>query len=334
MAAKGPVETVQVSQSYSLEDDNAMAIHLAQQFEAEDKRLLADLAIAEAISASDDFAFERDVRLAREMHAEEAKREAQSIIGRHEAKRLELLQQMQDDEALARSFEQQQFVCSVCLDDCPIDSIFELPDTCDHDEEVCRDCARRWVVTKMEESRFPIPCPVGSCANSVHPDRCQLILDEAEMIKFLNLSLEHWADQSGEAYHCPTPDCKGLVCMDGERTYALCPSCDNEWCVACKTAWHQGSSCEEYQEWRKSNDPEGKHVEELMKVNNWRSCPNCAAVVEKSEGCNHMTCRCTHHFCYLCGEILAFHHQTNYYAHFQTGRCSLFDVNNPLYRAD
>lgn len=33
----------------------------------------------------------------------------------------------------------------------------------------------------------------------------------------------------------------------------------------------------------------------------YRQCSNCKFVVERTEGCNHMTCRCKHQFCYICG---------------------------------
>ncbi|KAF9480440.1 hypothetical protein BDN70DRAFT_612528 [Pholiota conissans] len=43
-------------------------------------------------------------------------------------------------------------------------------------------------------------------------------------------------------------------------------------------------------------------------------CPGCRSHVQKSEGCNHMSCtRCTHHFCYRCGVQLS---AQNPYAHF------------------
>ena len=33
-------------------------------------------------------------------------------------------------------------------------------------------------------------------------------------------------------------------------------------------------------------------------------CPSCQTPVVKEEGCNHMTCRCQHEFCYVCGESI------------------------------
>lgn len=32
-----------------------------------------------------------------------------------------------------------------------------------------------------------------------------------------------------------------------------------------------------------------------------RVCPACQFVVEKSQYCNHLACRCGKHFCYYCG---------------------------------
>merc|ERR1712094_129617 len=34
---------------------------------------------------------------------------------------------------------------------------------------------------------------------------------------------------------------------------------------------------------------------------NCQVCPHCFNIVEKSAGCNHMTCTCQKSFCYRCG---------------------------------
>jgi hypothetical protein len=40
----------------------------------------------------------------------------------------------------------------------------------------------------------------------------------------------------------------------------------------------------------------------LAKKKNWKKCPACCIVVERTEGCNHMGCVCGVSFCYACGQ--------------------------------
>mmetsp|Transcript_40334 Transcript_40334/g.61543 ORF Transcript_40334/g.61543 Transcript_40334/m.61543 type:complete len:86 (-) Transcript_40334:405-662(-) len=42
-----------------------------------------------------------------------------------------------------------------------------------------------------------------------------------------------------------------------------------------------------------------------LNKNNCKQCPQCQFWVQRSEGCNHMTCRCKFEFCYKCGKAYA-----------------------------
>ena len=35
---------------------------------------------------------------------------------------------------------------------------------------------------------------------------------------------------------------------------------------------------------------------------NTQACPRCFLIVQRSDGCDHITCRCGAHFCYVCGD--------------------------------
>merc|ERR1711977_727095 len=35
---------------------------------------------------------------------------------------------------------------------------------------------------------------------------------------------------------------------------------------------------------------------------NAQICPHCTSLVERSDGCRHMRCRCGGEFCFLCGD--------------------------------
>jgi hypothetical protein len=61
---------------------------------------------------------------------------------------------------LAKS-TQQLFVCGICLEQMPDDSIAR-PDPCGH--TFCRECLREHVTVRLDERRFPILCP--TCAAS------------------------------------------------------------------------------------------------------------------------------------------------------------------------
>ena len=51
---------------------------------------------------------------------------------------------------------QETFDCSICMDRLPIDDVAQL-DGCDH--SFCRSCIRQYISTKLDERKFPIPCP-------------------------------------------------------------------------------------------------------------------------------------------------------------------------------
>ena len=73
-------------------------------------------------------------------------------------------------------------------------------------------------------------------------------------------------------------------------------------------------TCEEVEEQRKTlaemakinqiNNavlPEDRALEEWAKKSGAKRCSKCRFWVQKSEGCDHMTCRCGYEFCYVCG---------------------------------
>ena len=40
---------------------------------------------------------------------------------------------------------------------------------------------------------------------------------------------------------------------------------------------------------------------DFVKGKKFKQCPHCEFWVERSEGCDHMRCRCGKDFCYKCG---------------------------------
>lgn len=51
------------------------------------------------------------------------------------------------------------------------------------------------------------------------------------------------------------------------------------------------------------DDWELKAVLKMGEKSGWRRCYKCRTLVELSQGCTHMTCRCRAQFCYICGAV-------------------------------
>ena len=126
------------------------------------------------------------------------------------------------------------------------------------------------------------------------------------------------------AFHsCTSPDCGGVAELLGDYKRFQCPVCSAARCVRCQVDWHEGQTCEQYQEWRADNAAGDDAMADMVGSGDVKVCVQCGNGVVNSEGCNHMTCRCGAHFCHTCnadiGPPLAAP-----YTHFESGVCKLF----------
>lgn len=90
---------------------------------------------------------------------------------------------------------------------------------------------------------------------------------------------------------CPTPDCKYVFAPDQDDTHFICPCCLKSYCLDCKSEWHQGLSCEDFRLSRDYSEEDRVFVK-FVRGSNFKQCPRCKYWVERSQGCDHMRCRC------------------------------------------
>ena len=88
---------------------------------------------------------------------------------------------------------------------------------------------------------------------------------------------------------CPNCEKTQLNMVKGEQNL-FCTKCVQKFCKICLNPAHKKyAKCD-------------NAVIGILKRNfQFKRCTNCLFVVEKNEGCNHMTCACKYEFCYLCG---------------------------------
>nr|XP_009783099.1 PREDICTED: protein ariadne-1-like [Nicotiana sylvestris] len=107
----------------------------------------------------------------------------------------------------------------------------------------------------------------------------------------------------GEKLYCPYERCSKLLIYDhGKKMLheCICPWCQKLFCAQCRVPWHSGRDCYKFQKEEKDREDDQK-VKLLAENKKWINCPSCKSLVEKVDGCKHMTCRCKMEFCYKCG---------------------------------
>lgn len=83
----------------------------------------------------------------------------------------------------------------------------------------------------------------------------------------------------------------------------VCNECGKRFCSQCLLEPHEGKCDDEEINFFKNNL-------------HYRQCQKCKVIIEKNQGCNHMTCRCGYQFCYVCGDRWSPHH---YFRHDENG---------------
>jgi len=227
-------------------------------------------------------------------------------------------------EFAARKFA--PFNCPICDDMCPIDDQFII-EPCNH--IYCRSCIRDQVLNAISEMTGQVLCSGCSFDKRDTPtiiSQIQVfsVLQPEEQNKYLSQEFKLYVSKDPCTFTCPKPDCKGVIEIPPNSTHFICPiiECKFSMCHKCKVSWHADKTCEEYQSSRKKNeeDLDKRMIEEMIAKGLLKRCPKCSNGVEKTEGCNHMTCQCGTHYCNVCAEILS---PKDPYKHFNQagGKC-------------
>ncbi|CAA6669891.1 unnamed protein product [Spirodela intermedia] len=186
--------------------------------------------------------------------------------------------------------------CSICREK---HSSQILKINCSH--KFCSPCLITYVQGKLQASQVPVRCSHSGCQYYISSAECQSFLPIDCYESFERTLVEAEAHRlerircpflSCSAWLAPTPFSVGESSSSYSNSSCIeCPECSRLVCFDCGVPWHISMTCGEYQSLPQDERDE---VDITMSVitqdNNWRCCEQCRRIIERTQGCYHMTC--------------------------------------------
>ena len=236
-------------------------------------------------------------------------------VGAHEGNGEEA-QEKDEGARPGAPIESKPLVCVVCWEELGEDRPFLSPG-CEH--VACKDCWVSYVEARLSEGNTTLlRCPVPDCA-AVVPEAALLALLPPDLEqRFRKLAASRFVDVNDSVKWCPAPGCgrpvtvraplRGRDCaadaLRHGRALDVACECGAEFCFSCGQPPHEPASCSAAAEWARleaAARQKGEAGAELWVLENTQKCPGCGAAIQRSTGCNHMTCAvCRHQFCWVC----------------------------------
>ncbi|OQR72085.1 ranBP-type and C3HC4-type zinc finger-containing protein 1 isoform 2-like [Tropilaelaps mercedesae] len=150
-------------------------------------------------------------------------------------------------------------------------------------------------------------CPGINC-DATLLDRETKYLEPEHHKRLLMLGVEQAVASAGDAaFHCMVPDCPGVWFVSEVANGRFdCPVCNEVNCLICKVVHANRQSCDEYRQdvaIKKSNTQaelqSHAHIQDMLDSGHAMLCPRCTAIVQKTIGCDAITCiRCHTELCW------------------------------------
>jgi E3 ubiquitin-protein ligase RNF144 len=145
----------------------------------------------------------------------------------------------------------------------------------------CRDCLQR----NAQSALVNKPFTPARCCTVIAVDVFVRAgaLEDTEKKLYETLIEEHGTLQN--KIYCYS--CKGFISKAdwGSKRIAICKKCNKNTCRKCGVKSHFGK-CEE--DVLAANNATSEAVIALASAKKWKKCPNCAQLIERDRGCNHM----------------------------------------------
>jgi len=199
----------------------------------------------------------------------------------------------EDDEE-----EKKEEICGICL--CPGDK-FEIIPKCKH--RFCEECFQQYLKSEVEQNSDKLqelPCPENNCKKILKTSFVELKLKGSPILltKFQKFLKQAKYSKNPSYRHCIKPNCEFFAKKPFFGNKLQC-ACGQTMCFKCKKEWHEKLDCNQVYD-KEKNEQAFQNYQKQMGL---KSCPKCQIIMNKYDGCNHITCtKCKYEFCWICFE--------------------------------
>ncbi|XP_031141085.1 E3 ubiquitin-protein ligase RNF31 [Sander lucioperca] len=227
---------------------------------------------------------------------------------------------LEDVVQAVKESHDKDFIKRLLINECPIClSIFprsKMQSLTSCQCSVCHECfGQHFTIAVKEKHIRDMVCPVCGEPDINDPEQLDSYFSTLDIQ--LRVCLEpdvYELFHKKLTEHALMKDPKFLWCChctsgfinDGDQLKVTCPSCRQSFCAQCKKPWepqHQDLSCEQFQQWKRDNDPEYQRqgLAGFLR-DNGITCPHCRFQYALTKGgCMHFSCsQCRYQFCSGC----------------------------------
>uniref|UniRef100_A0A7S3P816 RBR-type E3 ubiquitin transferase n=1 Tax=Amphora coffeiformis TaxID=265554 RepID=A0A7S3P816_9STRA len=196
-------------------------------------------------------------------------------------------------------------MCNLCAaqgDECKI-PIGKVTIHCATYRTVCKSCLERHILQCVGKSCFEVGCVCVSagCREKLTFHQIRQHASKELFTRYDQGMLHAQLEKDPEFCWCSRSGCgSGQLHIRGsEYPIVRCHAFKFRTCFTHHCEWHQGRTCQQYDNDARKSEEVGL-LQLLEDPTRFRRCPACQHGVEKNRGCDHMTCRCRHEFCWRC----------------------------------
>ena len=263
------------------------------------------LAAQEQLSKEEEEEEEEEDRIQAERVQEQLRKE-QEEQDRIRAQQIqEQLRREQEVEELLAAERARLRECAVCGDTKDLDEYPAKTPTarCTHPKATCAECLQTWMASEFETKGCDgIKCP--ECPETLEYSDVQAVATPETFEAYDKLATRNALGALEEFAWCLKAGCGSGQENIENKHYMDCVNCGYKQCLKHRVPWHTGETCGQYEKRtsaEKAREEEKKTEAMLDTLSKKCPGPNCGWRIQKTDGCEHMTCKkCKFEFCWIC----------------------------------